>query len=45
MGEAHLQKQQEIYVAANEPATQASAKAFSSLAQMLLSSNEFLYVE
>ena len=44
-GEAHLKEQAAIYVAANEPVAQASAKAFSSLAQMLLSSNEFLYID
>jgi mono/diheme cytochrome c family protein len=44
-GETHLKEQLRIYVAANEPVTQASAKAFLSLAQMLLSSNEFLYVD
>ena len=31
--------------AANEPAAQASAKAMLTLAQMLLSSNEFLYID
>ena len=44
-GETHLKEQLRIYVAANEPVPQASAKAFLSLAQMLLSSNEFLYVD
>ena len=44
-GEAHLKEQARVYVAANEPVAQASAKAFSSLAQMLLSSNEFLYID
>jgi hypothetical protein len=45
MAEAHLQKQQGIYLTANEPASQASAKALLNLAQMLLSSNEFLYID
>ena len=45
MGEEYLQRQQEIYVKANETTTQAVAKSFNSLAQMLLSSNEFLYVD
>src|SRR5882724_11897025 len=35
MAEAHLQKQQSIYLAANEPAPQAFAKAMLTLAQML----------
>jgi mono/diheme cytochrome c family protein len=44
-GEDHLEKQQALYTAANDPQPQAALKAFSSLVQMLLSSNEFLYVD
>ncbi|HTM48325.1 MAG TPA: PSD1 and planctomycete cytochrome C domain-containing protein [Bryobacteraceae bacterium] len=44
-GEDHLEKQQALYTAANDPRPQAASKAFSSLVQMLLSSNEFLYVD
>jgi hypothetical protein len=45
MGEEYLQKQQEIHVRANETTAQAIGKSFASLAQMLLSSNEFLYID
>ena len=38
-------EQQEIYLNANEPMEKAVTKSFASLAQMLLSSNEFLYVD
>jgi hypothetical protein len=41
----HLRKQQEIYLNANEPVEKAATKSFASLARMLLSSNEFLYVD
>ena len=42
---AHLDKQQELYRKANFTPDKASAKALASLCQMLLASNEFLYVE
>jgi hypothetical protein len=45
LGEEYLRKQQEIYLNANEPLERAATKSFDSLAQMLLSSNEFLYVD
>jgi hypothetical protein len=45
MGEEYLRKQQEIYRNANESPEGAAAKSFAGLAQMLLSSNEFLYVD
>lgn len=45
LGEEYLRKQQEIYLNANEPVEKAATKSFASLAQMLLSSNEFLYVD
>lgn len=45
LGEKYLRQQQEIYLNANEPMAKAAAKSFASLAQMLLSSNEFLYVD
>jgi hypothetical protein len=45
MGEEYLRRQQEIYGNANEPPARAATKSFASLAQMLLSSNEFLYVD
>lgn len=41
----HLEKQQEIYRFANDSADVAPNKAMASLCQMLLSSNEFLYVD
>ena len=45
LGEEYLRRQQEIYLNANEPLEKAATKSFASLAQMLLSSNEFLYVD
>ena len=42
---AHLDKQQNLYRRANFTPEKASAKALMSLCQMLLASNEFLYVE
>ena len=45
MGEDYLKKQQALYVQANESAAEAAAKSFASLAQTLLSSNEFLYID
>jgi hypothetical protein len=45
LGEEYLLEQQKIYLNANEPMEKAVAKSFASLAQMLLSSNEFLYVD
>jgi len=45
LGEEFLAKQRELYVGANETPLQAEAKSFASLAHMLLSSNEFLYVD
>ncbi len=45
LGEEYLRRQQEIYLSANEPMAKACAKSFASLAQMLLSSNEFLYID
>lgn len=43
--EIYLQEQQAIYARANEPPSQAARKAFANFAQMLLISNEFLYVD
>lgn len=45
LGEEYLRQQQKIYVDANVPVRDAAAKSFASLAQMVLSSNEFLYVD
>ena len=45
LGEDYLRKQQDIYLSANEPMAKAGEKSFASLAQMLLSSNEFLYID
>jgi hypothetical protein len=45
LGEEYLRRQQEIYLNANEPLEKAASKSFASLAQMLLGSNEFLYVD
>ncbi len=42
---AHLGKQEELYRKANVAPREAASKALASLAQMLLASNEFLYVE
>jgi hypothetical protein len=44
-GEDYLRKQKAIWLSANEPEQQAASKSFASLVQMLLSSNEFLYVD
>ena len=41
----HLGKQEELYRKANVSAPEAASKALASLGQMLLASNEFLYVE
>ncbi len=43
--EEYLNQQRDLYLSAKEPAEKAAAKSFQSLAQMLLSSNEFLYVD
>jgi hypothetical protein len=45
LGEEYPRKQQEIYLNSNEPMEKAVTKSFASLARMLLSSNEFLYVD
>ncbi len=45
LSRAHLENQQELYRKANFTPDKASAKALASLCQMLLASNEFLYVE
>jgi mono/diheme cytochrome c family protein len=45
MGEEYLKEQQGIYLNANETPQDAGRHAFESLTQMLLSSNEFLYVD
>jgi hypothetical protein len=44
LGEEYLRQQQDIWRSANVPLASAAAKSFASLCQMLLSSNEFLYV-
>jgi len=44
LAETHLQRQKGIYLAANEPPPQASAKSNADPGSMLLSSNEFLYI-
>ena len=41
----HLEKQQELYVQANTSTEKALAESVESLAHMLISSNEFLYVD
>ncbi len=41
----HLENQQRLYVRANAPTEEALAKSVESLAHMLISSNEFLYVD
>ena len=41
----HLEKQQELYVQANTSTERALAESVESLAHMLISSNEFLYVD
>ena len=45
LSQAHLDKQQDLYRKANFTPDKASAKALASLCQMLLATNEFLYVE
>ena len=45
MAEEYLRKQNAIYATANEPPDKAATHAFATLMQMLLSSNEFLYVD
>jgi hypothetical protein len=45
LGEEYLRQQQDIWLSANEPLAKAAAKSLASLAQMILSSNEFLYVD
>ncbi len=45
MGEEYLGRQRDIYLSANETPPEAAKHAFDSLTQMLLSSNEFLYVD
>ena len=42
---AHLKKQAQMYVEVNAPPEQASRDALTSLGQMLMISNEFLYVQ
>lgn len=43
--EEHLKKQQELYTRANLGPAEAEEKAFDTLSQALLSSNEFLYID
>jgi hypothetical protein len=45
LGEEHLRKQEELYRQANVAAPEASRRALESLAHMVLSSNEFLYID
>ncbi len=45
LSEAHLKKQQELHARANIAERDARERALASLAQALLASNEFLYVE
>ena len=45
MAEDYLRQQQAVYVKANEPPQKSATQAFATLMQMLLSSNEFLYVD
>jgi mono/diheme cytochrome c family protein len=45
LAEEHLEQQQQQYINANVAAQDAAARSFVSFAQMLLGSNEFLYVE
>ena len=45
LAQDHLQEQQQLYVRANAPGVEALAKSVKSLAHMLISSNEFLYVD
>src|SRR5581483_4670372 len=45
LGEEYLRRQKAIWLSANEPEPRAASKAFAGLVQMLISSNEFLYVD
>ena len=45
LAQDHLQEQQQLYVHANAPKDEALSKSVKSLAHMLISSNEFLYVD
>ncbi len=45
LGEAHLKKQRKVYATANVADSDANDRALASLAQALLGSNEFLYVD
>ena len=45
ISQGHLERQRELHRKANFSLEKASAKAFTSLCQMLFASNEFLYVE
>jgi len=45
MGESHLKKEEDLYAKGNFPADRASRSALASLCQMLLSANEFLFVD
>jgi hypothetical protein len=45
IGESHLKKQEELYAKGNVSPERASSSALASLCQMLLSSNEFLFVD
>jgi len=45
MGESHLKKQEVLYTKGNLSPDHASSSALASLCQMLLSSNEFLFVD
>ena len=45
ISQAHLEKQEKLYLLGNVSPKQASRMALASMCQMLLSSNELLYVE
>src|SRR5262245_33105056 len=45
IGESHLKRQEQLYAKENLPSDQASRSALASLCQMLLSSNEFFFVD
>ena len=45
ISDAHLEKQEKLYLLGNFSPEQASKMALASMCQMLLSSNELLYVE
>ena len=45
MADEYLRQQKDIYVKANEPPEKSATQAFATLMQMLLSSNEFLYID